>query len=572
VIRRLPAAALALALLAAAPIAAAQDGAPPAEDPLLAALRRQDGLVEAGDGDRALAEARDRVAKEPKSAEARYLLGRLLGNLGRIDEAKVQFDGAVEIDGHYAPAWRGLAIVHVSRKEMETAIREARKAWELDGSNESCLLLVNCLLASGDRTGTHKLLQEAIAKDPSNDRLRAVYGGQLLQEGFYREAERELRQVLVNRPQDVSVRSAVVGILYRTGRKDEAVAECRDAVKRAPKDDDSRKLVAVFVETLVAARDFARGADLLAGILAFDLPAEFREKSQQLLRDFRAAAADPDASAAPAPGPPDAKEVLRKLDEGTVEERRAAIKVLWDNEITGIPPEVMRRVGDEDETVRLYAVRLLGRYGNERMIWLLDTLLYRLQAKESSVAVRTQALSALRGISARTGSPAGLPVAVRAIQEETEGECLRAGLRAVREITGKSFVEDVDALVPGKDVADLKGRVAKWWFDDETARHWRIKSAEAIGTSKDRNLVWYVIPWVKEEDPAIRAAMLDCMAKITGDAAWRTEAAGTAEERVAAAEKAYKALGDLDRRDLERSLKSEPPKPGSPTPDPGERK
>lgn len=561
-IRRLPAAAAALALLAAVAVASAQDGAPPA-DGLAEAMRRQDALLQDGGGEKALSEARERAAKEPKSAEALYLLGRILGNLGKIDEAKAQFDGAIEQDGHYAPAWRGLAVVHASRKELETAEREARKAFELDGSTESCYLLVNCLLAKGDRAGARKLLQDELVKNPGDDRLRTVYGIQLMQEGFYREAERELRQVLVKHPADATVRGAVVSVLFKTGRKDEAVKECVEAVKRAPRDQEALGLLVEFAQVLATSRDFERGEALMEGALAADLTAELKEKVTQHLKEFHAAAADARARAVGggtgADEDIDEKEILRRLEEGTVEERRSAMKVLWEHNLNFIPKAVLRRAGDEDETVRLYAVRLVGRYGDGSHVGLIEFLLFHTGKKEPSVAVRAQTVLALGRIAARTGSPAALPVAIRAVEESAEPEVLRAALQAVREITGRSFTDDPDALVPDKDVAGLRARVAAWWFDDPAARLWRRKAAGAIGEAGDRGLAWYVVPWVKEEDAGMRTAMLDCMARITRDEGWRAFATGTAEERAAAADRGYRDLGELEKAEREKAVKPEAP-------------
>ncbi len=541
--RRIPAAllaALAFALLAPSLPASAEEPGPPPGD-LAGWIRRQDRQLAGGAAAGAIAEARERLAREPKSAEACYLLGRVLANTGKLDEGKAQFDAALALDANYGPAWRGMAKYHLLRKDGETAVREAQKAWDIDPTPEGRWILVNALVAKGDRAAAHRVLEEGLKKDPADNDLRYLYATLLSSEGLLRDAEREFRQVLANLPDHAPARQALIEILSNTGRRDEAVVECREAVKRAPKDPDSQFLLGKLVQFLLGEKDYSRAAALMEGILAADLPPDLRERAEKSLKAFRSALDQPQAAGS-GEDPPDIdeKDLLKKLESRAVEERRGALETLLLHKLYYVPYGVVRCVWDEDETVRLYAVRLIGRNGDESLVGMLDALLFGPGKTEASPAVRVQAVRAL----GRIHSAASLPVLLGVITE-TEPEMLRAALQAFRDSpAGKSFVDDPDALVPPGEVEAVKGRVAKWWFEDPTALQWRCKAAEEIaqGGFWNLKLASRVVVWVDEERPRVRAAMLDCMALLTKDDSWRSLPTGTKEERAAAKERASAAL------------------------------
>jgi len=64
-------------------------------------------------------------------AEVAFNLGNLLYGLGRLDEALVRFEQAVEFDPEYVEAWNNLGGVYADVGLWEEAIRAARRALEL---------------------------------------------------------------------------------------------------------------------------------------------------------------------------------------------------------------------------------------------------------------------------------------------------------------------------------------------------------------------------------------------------------------------------------------------------------
>ncbi len=546
--RRLPATLLPLALVlaAAAPGAAAQErGSFPTD--LDGWMERQDRMIDGGEGSRALAEAKERVSKEPKSAEARFLAGRILLAAGTIDEAKANFEEAIALDANYPAAWRGMAECHLSRKEYDTAAREARKARELDPSTAATVLLVNVLMQKGDRNEAQTLLEEGVRKNPDDNRLRFLYAHLLRVVGLLQDAERELRQVLAKEPAFVPAWQELASLLVSTGRREGAGAELKEAVRKNPVNLGLRR---VYVTHLVDGREFGAAADQMESVLLLDLPPQQRRAVEEDLRRLRSE--DEKASKAAA-GEKDSpvvgeKEILEKLGSKSAEDRLDALRTLARAPLLFVPFEVSRCTVDDDERVRLAALRILARYPADRHVGLLDLVLFHLgKGRDPSMAVRTAAIRTL----GKNPSPAALPVLVRAL-DDPEPEILGAVLLAFRDgPAAKSFVDDPEAPVPEAERTAVRARIAKWWFEDPTANLWRRKAAEAIGRGGSPNLglAVHVVPWVEEEDPGIRAAVLSCLAALTGDEGWRTTPTGTPEERKAVRERAFAEIARLQNQE-----------------------
>lgn len=508
--------------------AGAQEAKPP---DLASRMLRQDQMLAAGETEKALAEARDRVERDRKDPEAQYLLGRVLGNAGKVEEARSCFEGALELDIGYAPAWRGMALVHLKGRDVETAAREARKAFDLDGTPESRILLVQCLYEKGERPAAYRLLQEALAAAPGDNDLRSFYATLLFEERLYQQAEKELRQVLASDPGHLPARQTLVVLLVNTGRPDEASAECREAVKRSPGDLRFRLLLR---DILVGKHDFPGASAVMEEVLRLDLSPEDRVKAEGDLKKLREA-----AERAGGPRPLDEKDVLAALDSPDALRRREAMRTLWERDISFLPDAAVRRLTDPDEVVRTYAVRLLGRHGDARAAGLLEVLLFHPRDRDASAAVRSQAALAVAAI----GGAAALPVLVRAL-EDPEPEVLGAAIRGIASVTGKCLVDDPFAPIPEADRPAVRERYRKWWMESPTGRQWRAKAARAAGEAGMRSLVQYAVPWLDEDDPAIRAAVLEAMALLTKDESWRAVPTESPEERAGARSRAEAAVAE----------------------------
>jgi HEAT repeat protein len=321
----------------------------------------------------------------------------------------------------------------------------------------------------------------------------------------------------------------LVAVLLQTARKDEAIDECRAALERRPR---SPRLLLLLYRLLVEKRDLPSAGKVLEKILECDLAPADRTQFEEELKRLRLAAAE-----GPKPTPEtDPADLGKRLESPDAAVRRDAMRVLWQEGFTG--GKLMRMVLDEDETVRLYAVRIIGRSRVPATAAVLEALLFAPAKPEGSVPVRAQAALALGEI----GVPAVLPVLVRCVAEEPAEEALRAALRSLRRITGKSFFEDAGGPIPEEGRAASRAACAEWWRDDPTGKQWRRKAAESAGDTGEPGLARYCIPWVTEEDASMRAAALEALARLTGDAKWRDAPTETKEQQAAVLDRAASLL------------------------------
>ncbi len=503
-------------------------------------IARQDAQLSSGNEEAAILEARTRVEKEKDSAEARYLLGRVYGSAadrhlmaGKADgedlleRARVQFQGALELDVTYAAAWRGLAKVHRRKKEFETALREARKAHGLDpDSDEGFLLVVTCMYESGDRTGAYATVEAEIKRRPEEAELRVLLATLMAGEGRSREAEAELRLAVAKRPDHVQGQELLVQILASTGRPTEAVAACRAALAASPK---SLRLHHLLCSLLLKADDRIGAIAAMEAFARLDLPADLRAALAADLEQLRSAP-EGDAETRPLT----VEELADRLHSADVLERRRAMQALLEIDHRGVlPPAVVRAVTDPDESVRVYAVQMLSVHGGPAAAGIMEVLLFHPRDRDTSARVRAFATRALGSLRAA----AALPVLMRAL-EEPEPELIRAAIAGIAEVTGKSFVDDPEAPVPQASRDTVRAAYRAWW-NGEGGTWWKKrKVAPAVAETGSRRLAKYLVPLLEDGDGELRAAVLDMLATLAGDPVWKALPVGTPEERKAAVERA----------------------------------
>lgn len=149
----------------------------------------------------AIRELNAALEHDPRSALARFLLGRAFALTGRWERSAEAFRAAIENDPALAAAHLGLAYALIELGRCAEAARAARKAVEL-----SPLL-----------SFAHSLLASALDQDGRSDEAIAAYRGAV------RIA-----------PLDSAPRYRLARLLLRQGRLPEAVHECLEAARLRP--------------------------------------------------------------------------------------------------------------------------------------------------------------------------------------------------------------------------------------------------------------------------------------------------------------------------------------------------
>ena len=225
-----------------AAFAADQDRAPPATDPLRAAVLALDhtpqsylerGLVraQAGDLQGAIAAERQALRIEPRLAQAYVNLIELYARLGQDRLAESAYQSAVRLDPKRADCYYNHGVLLFGEKQYAPAEAAFRQALALDPNYPEAHNNLGYLLArQGDAAAAEQEFEKAIAARP-NYRLARFHLGQLLvTRGRFEAAIAQFRGIL--EPDDASTPSYLyaLGATYaRAGQTALAIATLRRA-------------------------------------------------------------------------------------------------------------------------------------------------------------------------------------------------------------------------------------------------------------------------------------------------------------------------------------------------------
>jgi tetratricopeptide (TPR) repeat protein len=109
------------------------------------------------------------IAHNPGSSTIHYNFGNALMQKGRVDEAMIQYQKAIEINPNFADAHNNLGIALIQNRRLDEAINQFQKALDLDPNNgEARYNLGNCLLQKGQLDQAIFQFQEALRLNPGD--------------------------------------------------------------------------------------------------------------------------------------------------------------------------------------------------------------------------------------------------------------------------------------------------------------------------------------------------------------------------------------------------------------------
>ena len=196
--------------------------------------------LQSGQLPQAEAALRQFVAAKPANAEGHHVLGIVLGQLGRSDEALASFDRALALQPAHASALVNRAQTRISRGDMAAAATDLERAiaakpdfapaWSALGSVRR---------AAGDTAGAEQAYRKAIALKP--DFAEGFYNlGLLMQEsGRAGEAVAPYRKALQLRPQFAAAHNNLANALLAEGREDDAMVHYQAATRIDPRLGDA---------------------------------------------------------------------------------------------------------------------------------------------------------------------------------------------------------------------------------------------------------------------------------------------------------------------------------------------
>ena len=168
------------------------------------------GLIKAGRPEEALAAARIAAEQLPDEARSYTLLGQILANLKRLDEAEENFRRALEID----PS---------RKKEIRSLTFLGRMSWQWDRLQAA-----------------EKYLRRALELDPGNREALEYLARSYLSRKRYREALDMYRKLAEVDPGNATTHNNIAGILYYLGQSEAAVRSFERALSPDPTLEEAR--------------------------------------------------------------------------------------------------------------------------------------------------------------------------------------------------------------------------------------------------------------------------------------------------------------------------------------------
>lgn len=446
-----------------------------------AAMDAQDRLVAAGRLDELV-----RVAEEGAragTADSYYLLGRAHGNVAlhyreqdradlfqeHIGRARDAFEEARSIgELVYAPSHLGLARCARFAGELDEAIRELRRALDLEPSFKAAVLeLAQTYLEKRLHQDAELVLIRFLESHPRDTEARLLLGIIQSSQKHWSEAEREFRQVLQQRPNDTDARKMLASSLMFQERYEDAAREF-ESVRRA--NAAGEDVYVTLFELYRRLRKKPEAEQILREITRRFPGTEAATRAAAVLEELRR---DPNALE----GRVDPREsIVERLKSADPKELESALREMQEYDWEALPADVYRVLSPDvgSPLVRQLAVKLIGDHGDIRTLTLLEILLSHPEEKDPAIEVRRAAARAIAGMK----SDAVVALLYPSL-DDPDMEIREAAVRGIADRTGKYFRTELATATPAAEWGEERQLYHRWWNSDSASIAKR-RSLEAI--------------------------------------------------------------------------------------------
>jgi tetratricopeptide (TPR) repeat protein len=192
-------------------------------------------LLDKGDVTKALGELTAVVTRAPDNPVARYNLGRAHAAMGELEQARQQFQKAIELRPDFVMARLALAQLQVTRTEFDAALKTAEAILAIDSGNVNARLIESAALMGLKKFGeSRKLLDAMIKTAPGSPDVLFQLGVVNLAEGKYKEAEDAFRRAYQLNPANSRGLMGVVETNMAQNKPDAAIALLQAESDKAP--------------------------------------------------------------------------------------------------------------------------------------------------------------------------------------------------------------------------------------------------------------------------------------------------------------------------------------------------
>jgi Flp pilus assembly protein TadD len=193
------------------------------------------------------------IAEKPEIAFAHFQLGYAYTALKRSDEARAEYERAIQLDGKMPEAYLNLGILLLDKQEYAAAVTPLSKAVELlPAQSRPRSLLAVAQDRSGDQEGAARSFEGVLHLDPNDPTANHYLGDVALRRGKLAEAETRFRHALEIRP-DAPADLQGLAQSLEAQNKPEAADAYRKFLSVMPGDAGARSRL---VHLLVSAQEY----------------------------------------------------------------------------------------------------------------------------------------------------------------------------------------------------------------------------------------------------------------------------------------------------------------------------
>lgn len=174
------------------------------------------------------------IARNPGCWMAYENLGGVFMKEGRVDQAVVQFRGALQINPNDTGALNELGVAMLQQGRVDPALEQFRRAAAIAPDDvETHINLGVALLGKGNADEAAAHFERALAAQPNNAKARKNLGAAFAQKGQWDDAAVQFGRAAEIEPDSAETLDSLGSALVRAGKPEKAIAQFRRALELA---------------------------------------------------------------------------------------------------------------------------------------------------------------------------------------------------------------------------------------------------------------------------------------------------------------------------------------------------
>ncbi len=175
------------------------------------------------------------IERYPDNAGLRRNLAYILEKKELIDEAIVQYEQVVNLEGEDANDWKRLANLYLRNDQINDAIDAYQKIIAIDPADQDAQQTLGQLLkGTGDSEAAIQALEKALELDPENTQLMFDIGKSYFDQSEYASSIQKLTLYLQKKPEDMIAKEMLGEAYFNKGDYRKALSTFKEVVEARP--------------------------------------------------------------------------------------------------------------------------------------------------------------------------------------------------------------------------------------------------------------------------------------------------------------------------------------------------